>query len=281
MGDDASFSIKQIADLFGNSRGAIRYFQEKGLIEPEVADNGYRSYSSDDVLQLLYLRRFTAMSFSLDEAAQWFKRDSEADVSEVLSLMDERVDAIERKRVQEARQIEIIRECEQTLREADQGVLHLGEAPTYWELKWDHFSAMASEEPERLSALLSLIPETIVGATFDRCRPSSPPVASVRIPVELAQRNKLERSSFFDVLPATRMAVLAVSCEGGARVSQLAGSIEDLAERLTVEGFVPGDLAFDKIILNHTEAGVNIEYHELYLPFEECAGESEIPPEKG
>lgn len=280
MGDDANFSIKQIADLFGNSRGGIRYFQEKGLVEPEVGENGYRSYSSDDVLQLLYLRRFTSMSFSLDETAQWFKRDSEAEVSEVLAFMDERADAIERKRAQEARQLEIIRECEQTLREADQGVLHLGEAPTYWELKWDRFPSMAREEPERLSALLSLIPETIVGATFDRHRPSSPPVASVRIPAEVARREKLERSSFFDVLPATRMAVMAVSCVGETRVSQLASSIEDLADRLADEGFSPGDLAFDKVILNHSEEGANIEYHELYLPFKERGGGSEIPPEE-
>lgn len=280
MGDDANFSIKQMADLFGNSRGGIRYFQEKGLVEPEVGENGYRSYSSDDVLQLLYLRRFTAMSFSLDETAQWFKRDSEAEASEVLAFMDERADAIERKRAQEARQLEIIRECEQTLREADRGVLHLGEAPTYWELKWDRFPNMAREEPERLSALLSLIPETIVGATFDRHRPSSPPVASVRIPVEVARREKLERSSFFDVLPSTRMAVMAVSCVGETRVSQLASSIEDLADRLADEGFSPGDLAFDKVILNHSEEGVNIEYHELYLPFEECGGESVILPEE-
>ena len=44
--------IKQVEELVGVSRKNIRFYEEQGLLSPGRADNGYREYDENDVLQL-------------------------------------------------------------------------------------------------------------------------------------------------------------------------------------------------------------------------------------
>lgn len=45
----------------------VRYYEEIDLVSPDRAQNGYRSYSSDDVKRLRFLQRSRRLGFSLDE----------------------------------------------------------------------------------------------------------------------------------------------------------------------------------------------------------------------
>ena len=61
--------IGEIADFFGVSRKAIRFYEKKGIIKPVEVDaqNGYRYYSAAQVQQLNALLELKALGFSLEE----------------------------------------------------------------------------------------------------------------------------------------------------------------------------------------------------------------------
>lgn len=48
----------------------IRYYEEIGLVSPERAGNGYRSFSETDLHKLAFLARSRSLGFSLDECRQ-------------------------------------------------------------------------------------------------------------------------------------------------------------------------------------------------------------------
>ena len=61
--------IGEIAAFYNVSRKAIRLYEKKGLLTPEVTDpeTGYRYYSADQVKQLDALLELKALGFSLVE----------------------------------------------------------------------------------------------------------------------------------------------------------------------------------------------------------------------
>lgn len=62
------FTIKEVSDLFDNTRGAIRFYEEKGLIHPQRDEHDFRWYSIDDIFQLFYLNATLRCRF------HWMKR---------------------------------------------------------------------------------------------------------------------------------------------------------------------------------------------------------------
>lgn len=59
--------IKQVQDITGLSRKAIEYYQQKGLIKPEVKENGYREYSMEQVEALRHIALLRNLDVPLDE----------------------------------------------------------------------------------------------------------------------------------------------------------------------------------------------------------------------
>ena len=45
-------TIKEICEASGLTKKAVAYYEEKGLICPDVRENGYREYRKEDVQTL-------------------------------------------------------------------------------------------------------------------------------------------------------------------------------------------------------------------------------------
>ena len=64
-------NIKQVAQITGLSSKTIRFYEDKGLINPpERADNGYRQYNASQIDELLFLHRCRNAGFSLPESKE-------------------------------------------------------------------------------------------------------------------------------------------------------------------------------------------------------------------
>ncbi|MYM62900.1 Cu(I)-responsive transcriptional regulator [Pseudomaricurvus sp. HS19] len=63
-------NISEVARLTGLTSKTIRYYETLGLIDPDRAANGYRTYGSEDVEALQFLQRARATGFGLDESRQ-------------------------------------------------------------------------------------------------------------------------------------------------------------------------------------------------------------------
>ena len=55
MLDKKVYTIGEIADLFHMSTKTLRFYEDKGLLEPEGRDeeNGYRYYNKKQILQII------------------------------------------------------------------------------------------------------------------------------------------------------------------------------------------------------------------------------------
>ncbi|AXR74044.1 MULTISPECIES: MerR family transcriptional regulator [Auritidibacter] len=69
-----SLSTSEIAKLSGVTRRTIRHYHDIGLLqEPRRRPNGYREYSTSDLVALLRIRRLSALGFSLSNVADMMR----------------------------------------------------------------------------------------------------------------------------------------------------------------------------------------------------------------
>ncbi|PWG16787.1 Cu(I)-responsive transcriptional regulator [Salibaculum griseiflavum] len=72
-------NIKEVASRTGLPAKTIRYYEEIGLVTPDRAANGYRSFDRTHVHKLAFLARARGLGFSIEDCrgllALWEDRD--------------------------------------------------------------------------------------------------------------------------------------------------------------------------------------------------------------
>lgn len=61
------YSIGEVSSRLGLSRDTLRFYEKKGIIQPEKQENGYRSYSYEDTRRLLDIMFFRRLNFSIED----------------------------------------------------------------------------------------------------------------------------------------------------------------------------------------------------------------------
>ena len=62
--------IKEISEETGASIRSIRYYEEKGLLNPNRLDNGYREYTNQDVSIINSIQVYLQLGFKIDEISE-------------------------------------------------------------------------------------------------------------------------------------------------------------------------------------------------------------------
>lgn len=87
----------EIQDKTGLTRKAIEYYEEKGLINPQKLENGYRNYSEEDLLLLNKISVFRKLGIGVEEIEKCIKTDYN-ELSSVLRRKEHELD-IDEKRI--------------------------------------------------------------------------------------------------------------------------------------------------------------------------------------
>jgi Cu(I)-responsive transcriptional regulator len=92
-------NVGEAAHRAGLPAKTIRYYEEIGLIRPERAGNGYRTYSGDDVHRLAFLKRARTLGFSIEDCRQLMAlyQDRERASADVRQIAAAHVRVIEEK----------------------------------------------------------------------------------------------------------------------------------------------------------------------------------------
>ncbi|MCL1995679.1 MAG: MerR family transcriptional regulator [Defluviitaleaceae bacterium] len=64
------YTIKQVSELLGLPKATLRYYDQLGIVSPHRADNGYRYYNEQDILNLKYAEVMKRINCSLMEIKQ-------------------------------------------------------------------------------------------------------------------------------------------------------------------------------------------------------------------
>lgn len=93
--------IGEVATRTGVSVDALRFYEEKGLIKPQRAANGYRFYPEQTLQLVGYIKLAQQLGFSLKEIGEnlpllWNSESASADLlaelfREKIALLDERI----------------------------------------------------------------------------------------------------------------------------------------------------------------------------------------------
>ena len=81
-----SYTIHEIAALYGVGPDALRYYEKLGLIRPRRAENGYRIYDLNDIYRLTILRDLRSLGFSMERIGEYLK---DLSVGNTLQLLGE------------------------------------------------------------------------------------------------------------------------------------------------------------------------------------------------
>lgn len=73
MFDKKVYTIGEIADLFHMSTKTLRFYEDKGLLEPEGRheENGYRYYTKKQILQIILIKELKHLGFALNEISDF------------------------------------------------------------------------------------------------------------------------------------------------------------------------------------------------------------------
>lgn len=92
-------NIGLAAEQSGLPAKTIRYYEEVGLVHPERAENGYRSYSETHVHKLRFLHRARSLGFGIEECRQLLALydDHDRASADVKRIAQTKIGEIERK----------------------------------------------------------------------------------------------------------------------------------------------------------------------------------------
>lgn len=82
----AMYTIGQAAEITGISKDRLRYYEEKGILKPEInTENRYRQYSEENMIEILSIELFRSMDLGMKDIKN-IRADSDAEtVNEIMS----------------------------------------------------------------------------------------------------------------------------------------------------------------------------------------------------
>lgn len=89
--------IGEVAKQTGLAVGALRYYENLGLLTSVRGNNGYRYYSPEAVHQVQFIKKAQAIGFSLEEIGEVLSLHKQGDMpcGFVQSLLQEKIDQLE------------------------------------------------------------------------------------------------------------------------------------------------------------------------------------------
>lgn len=82
------FTITQLSKMFNNTKGALRFYEEKQLINP-CRENNNRIYTLTDIYQLVYLKRYQSIGYTMKNTFDLFNSSNTNSLDDLnQSLLD-------------------------------------------------------------------------------------------------------------------------------------------------------------------------------------------------
>lgn len=78
------FSIGHVSRILGFTRQAVRFYEEKGIINPRKDDNGWRHYDEEAISRLISARKYMAMGYRINEVVAQFSNSTTKKIAETL-----------------------------------------------------------------------------------------------------------------------------------------------------------------------------------------------------
>jgi DNA-binding transcriptional MerR regulator len=82
-----SYTIREVARIFGNTVGGIRFYEEAGLVHPDRDSSDNRVYTLENILELFYLRKYCTFGLKIREVMEYFTDQNTKEIQDVSGLL--------------------------------------------------------------------------------------------------------------------------------------------------------------------------------------------------
>lgn len=80
------YTIGQAADITGISKDRLRYYEEKGILKPDInEENRYRQYSEENIIEILSIELFRSMDLGMKDIKNIRNHSDTETVNEIIS----------------------------------------------------------------------------------------------------------------------------------------------------------------------------------------------------
>ena len=94
------YTIGEVSNRLGLSRDTLRFYEKKGIIQPEKQKNGYRTYTYEDIKKLSSIMFYRRLNFSIEDIGRILYKSS---FPSYCSMIQEKI-AEEKHQVEKHRQ---------------------------------------------------------------------------------------------------------------------------------------------------------------------------------
>lgn len=259
------FTIREISDLFGNTRGALRFYEEKGLVHPIRDAHGFRYYSVKDIFQLFYLKRYGAMSLSLDEVFEYFLRESVHTVGEIQEFLKQKREWLNEQICALQEQERVLKNYQEELKDIGKTEFTIQEYPEYYSLPEEYFTLFVKENSSVLRMLITAMPYTRVHSVLTEEKGEINLITGLGIVRQKAEALGIPGLGQMFLLPNSLAATKIVTCRKSID-EQMVKEAMRLKREVTEQGYTLNGKINFSLLLVHQEGDELVEYFRIYIP---------------
>lgn len=139
------YSIGEFSRKAGVSSHFLKFYEEKGVFDPVVKENGYRYYGIWDASSVLECRWMKNVGFSVQEIAQNFKENTPR---ELMQALENHQESLEQQIFLQQMHLQGLKKLREGLRFCEQGSWSIRDVPEQWFLP--HTMDGQFQEDERI-----------------------------------------------------------------------------------------------------------------------------------
>lgn len=264
-----NYSINEIARLFGNTVGAVRFYEEEGLIKPARNESGKRVYTEENIFELFYLRKYCNFGMTIKEIMSSFHYQNNNMIEDIQACLEQKkIEAEHMARYYES-SAKWIADYNDRIAHLDHYTTHLEQidAPTYYAIAQDDFLSKDKRKQALTQKWIAQMPLSRISTI--RCYEGdvqSSSTTALIISKEDAELSCLEVPDYALTMKPCRClyTILHVQNEnfGPLASSLFTQKLSDAAAR----AYPHSSIAISNMFFTHNMDGQQYQYYELFIP---------------
>ncbi|MEG0934640.1 MAG: MerR family transcriptional regulator [Clostridia bacterium] len=267
------YTIKRISDLVGIGPQTIRYYEEKGVLNPERNDqSGYRYYTVWDYGMLIHVRKYLKYGCSVSEAAELLNTGS---VESTIEMAERKATDLEKEIVEKVHILNNLRTLKGQLANlsADLGQCQIVQRPAMYRMEnMQDITFSADPQIHRLTQeWLSMMPfvyNTIRYSLKDVCDDTEHRCSALGILERDAQVWKIQESQYVKYYPERLCVHTVIGGDGFDKMLPLSKRIHGALDYLRENGLtLTGDVITRMDIMSASARGY-CTYQNAWFPID-------------
>lgn len=265
------YRISEVAKLLDLSSEAIRYYESKGIIQPQRdEETGYRYYGGWDIHMLIRARTYRQLGYTLDETADLINK---FDTVDIISYLSKKRDEIEKEIERSKNLLHYLDKEKENVVNSDviTGLYQLVFRPEMYRLEIQEGYVLYPDKKLRqtINSWIDKVPFAFSSTLFTlksiRNREENFTVG-LGIYKEYADLLGIEESEYVKLFPSKLCILTGIQTKSSKNISP--SLLQPAMEYMNSQGMILTEDVITKSILMRKVDGEYINWHQAWLPFE-------------